>query len=307
MAAFIFPGQGSQVVGMGRDLYDAYPQVKELYDTAVDSLGFDLRQASFEGPEDLLRQTQVTQPALFVHSIALDLLLKEQGTRPEATAGHSLGEYSAVVSAGAMTFTHALEVVKVRGEEMAKAGKKAAGTMAAIMGATPEQIDTICRQAAAEGVVVPANLNAPGQVVISGDRGAIDRAVEIARELGIRRAIKLKVSGAFHSPLMAPARPALQAALEAVEVRDPQVPIYQNVVARAVHTAEELRANLLSQLESPVRWEATIRQMWDDGVREYFEVGSGKILQGLNRRIVPESLTLGSGSAAEMAQLDVSA
>lgn len=307
MTAFIFPGQGSQVVGMGRDLYDAYPQVKELYDTAVDILGYDLRQASFEGPEDLLRQTRITQPALFVHSIALDLLLKEQGTRPEATAGHSLGEYSAVVSAGAMTFADALEVVKVRGDEMAMAGEKAAGTMAAIMGATQEQIDTICHQAAAVGIVVPANLNAPGQVVISGDRGAIDRAVEIARDLGIRRAIKLKVSGAFHSPLMAPARPALQAALEAVQVHDPQVPVYQNVVARAVHTAEELRANLLSQLESPVRWEATIRQMWDDGVREYFEVGAGKILQGLNRRIVPDALTLGLGSAAEMAQIDVSA
>lgn len=292
---------------MGRDLYETFPIARDLYDQAVDILGFDLRRISFEGPEEELKQTQVTQPALFVHSIALEMLARERGLEPQATAGHSLGEFCAVVSARALDFADALLVVKARGEEMALAGERTPGAMAALLGADPGQVDRICSDAASAGVIVPANLNAPGQIVLSGDSTAIDKAVETAKKMGIRRAIKLNVSGAFHSPLMAPARRALAAALDRATFRDPQVPVYQNVTAMATSSAGEIKSNLLSQLEKPVLWEATIRQMWADGFSEYREVGAGKILQGLNRRILPDAVTAGLSSALDLNQLNVSA
>ena len=287
--AFLFPGQGSQYVGMCKDYYDQLDSAKERYHTASEILEFNLEDISFSGTEDTLRQTQYTQPAIFVHSIIVNDLLKEKDINPEAVAGHSLGEFSALVSAEVLTFEDALKIVKVRSTEMANAGKKAPGAMAAIIGADKEQLEIICRQ---NGIVVPANMNAPGQAVISGDKIAVEAAINTAKEIGIRRALPLRVSGAFHSPLMRPAREPLLEIINSVNFRDAKIPVYQNIQAEPVTDYNILRKNILKQLENPVLWSDIILNMKKEGISNFFEVGPGKVLKGLNQRIFPESTTI---------------
>jgi [acyl-carrier-protein] S-malonyltransferase len=247
-----------------------------------------LKEISFNGPEETLKETQYTQPAIFVHSIIVDKFLKEKDIIPDAVAGHSLGEFTALVSADVLSFENALNIVKIRSSEMAEAGKIFPGTMAAILGADDDQLKIICNQ---DGIVVPANLNAPGQVVISGEIKAIGNAILTAKEIGIRRALALNVSGAFHSPLMAPAREPLKELMNSIKFNNAKIPVFQNVSAAPVSIASEIRDNILNQLENPVLWCDTILNLKKSGVTEFFEVGPGKVLKGLNKRIFPESTT----------------
>ena len=287
--AFLFPGQGSQYVGMGEDFYNNSNYAQDIYKTASDILGFNLQEFSFNGPEETLKETQYTQPAIFVHSIIVDKFLKEKDIRANAVAGHSLGEFSALVSADVLSFESALEIVKVRSSEMAQAGKNVPGTMAAILGADDDQLKIICNQ---NGVVVPANINAPGQVVISGEIKAIKNAIITAKEIGIRRALALNVSGAFHSPLMTPARQPLLDVIDSIEFNNAKIPVYQNVSASPVTNATAIRDNILNQLENPVLWCDTILNLKQMGITDFYEVGPGKVLKGLNRQIFPESTTI---------------
>ena len=282
---FLFPGQGSQFVGMAKDLFDEFQFAKDRFRQAENILGYNLAEIAFEGPDDILKQTQFTQPSIFVHSIIINDFLSSKGISPSAVAGHSLGEFSALVSAQALSFDDALSIVKVRANEMAKAGNLHPGSMAAILGADENQLETICNQS---GIVVPANLNAPGQVVISGEIDAVTNAISTAKEIGIRRALPLNVSGAFHSPLMTSARVPLLEALDSVNFNDAKIPVYQNVNAEPVTKADELKSNILKQLESPVRWSEIISNMSRDGFTSFLEVGPGKVLQGLNKRILAE-------------------
>ncbi len=282
---FLFPGQGSQFVGMAKDLFDEFQFAKDRFQQAENILGYNLAEIAFEGPDDILKQTQYTQPAIFIHSVIVNDFLSSKGILPSAVAGHSLGEFSALVSAQVLTFEDALSIVKVRASEMAKAGNLHPGSMAAILGADENQLETICNQS---GIVLPANLNAPGQVVISGEVDAIENAIITAKEIGIRRALPLNVSGAFHSPLMTPARVPLLEALDSVNFNDAKIPVYQNVSAEPVTKADELKLNIFKQLESPVRWSEIISNMNRDGFTSFFEVGPGKVLQGLNKRILAE-------------------
>ena len=287
--AFLFPGQGSQYVGMGEDLYKQSDSAKLLYHTASEILGFNLQDVSFKGPEDRLMETQFTQPAIFVHSIIVDKFLKDKDIQPDTVAGHSLGEFTALVSANVLSFEDALKIVKVRSTKMADTGKQSPGTMAAILGADDKQLKIICKQ---DGIVVPANLNAPGQIVISGEIGAIENAIITAKNIGIRRALPLNVSGAFHSPLMSPVRKPLLNIINSVNFKDAYIPVYPNVSATPVIKASIIKDNILKQLENPVLWFDTILNMKMDGINDFFEVGPGNVLKGLNRRIYPESITI---------------
>ncbi|MBQ4390251.1 MAG: ACP S-malonyltransferase [Bacteroidales bacterium] len=281
--AYIFPGQGSQFPGMAQDLY---PLHKDLMEKANSILGFRITDVMFEGSADELKATRVTQPAIFLHSVVLALAMQE---RPDMVAGHSLGEFSALVAAGAMSFEDGLRLVAIRAAEMQKCCEKTPGAMAAIIKLPDEVIEEVC--ASIPGVV-PANFNSPGQVVISGEEAAVDRACALLKEKGAKRALKLPVSGAFHSPLMEPARAELARAIEATPFHRPACPVYQNVSALPTTDPEQIKSNLLLQLTSPVRWTQTVRNMAADGAARFVELGPGEVLCGLVRRILPEEGTL---------------
>lgn len=278
MKAFVFPGQGAQFVGMGKDLYDNNAQAKELFEKANEVLGFRITDLMFNGTEDDLKQTKVTQPAVFLHSVILALTMGDE-FKPDMVAGHSLGEFSALVAAGALPFEQGLKLVEARALAMQKACEVAPSTMAAIIGLPDEKVEEIC--ATIDGVCVPANYNCPGQVVISGEIAAIEAACEKFKEAGARRALPLKVGGAFHSPLMEPARAELAEAIEAADFSAPRCPIYQDVDAKPHTDPAEIKANLLQQLTAPVRWSHIVANMVADGMTEAEELGPGKVLQGL--------------------------
>ena len=284
--AYIFPGQGSQFPGMAKDLYSKH---QELMERANEVLGFRITDIMFEGTADDLKATKVTQPAIFLHSVLLSM---EQEQQPDMVAGHSLGEFSALVAAGAMDWEDGLRLVAIRAREMQKCCEKVPGTMAAIIKLPDEVIEQVC--AGIPGVV-PANFNSPGQVVISGEEQAVDTACEQLKAAGAKRALKLPVSGAFHSPLMEPARTELAGAIEATPFHAPRCPIYQNVTAQATTDPEEIKANLLKQLTSPVRWTQSVLNMREAGATHFVELGPGEVLQGLVRRILPEEGLLVEG------------
>lgn len=282
MKAYVFPGQGAQFIGMGQDLYENSDLAKSLFDQANDILGFKITDVMFNGTDEQLKETKVTQPAIFLHSVILAKVLGDD-FKPEMVAGHSLGELSALVANGVLNFEDGLKLVSQRALAMQKACEATPSTMAAILGLDDSIVEEVC--SSIDGVVVAANYNCPGQLVISGSVEAIDKACELLTEKGARRALKLPVGGAFHSPLMEPARTELAAAIENTEFRDPICPIYQNVTANAVTNPAEIKTNLMAQLTAPVKWTQTMNQMIADGCSEVVEVGPGKVLQGLFKKV----------------------
>lgn len=282
MKAYIFPGQGAQFSGMGLDLYENSPEAQELFEKANKILGFQITDIMFEGTAEQLKETKVTQPAIFLHSVILAKTLGE-AFKPEMVAGHSLGEFSALVAAGALSFEDGLKLVSQRALAMQKACEAAPSTMAAVLGLEDDVVENVCNTI--DGVVVAANYNCPGQLVISGEVEAINKACEALKEAGAKRALVLPVGGAFHSPMMEPAREELAAAIENTTFSKPNCPIYQNVTANAVTDENEIKANLISQLTAPVKWTQSVQQMITDGATLFTEVGPGNVLQGLVKKI----------------------
>lgn len=285
MKAFVFPGQGSQFVGMGKDLYETSPLAKELFDKADEILGFKITDIMFAGTDEQLKETKVTQPAVFLHSVISALCLGDDFA-PAMVAGHSLGEFSALVVSGALGFEDGLRLVAARANAMQKACEANPGTMAAIIGLSDEKVEEICAEVSKNGkLVIPANYNCPGQLVISGDVEAVNEACEKLKEAGAKRALPLKVGGAFHSPLMQPAKDELQKAIENTTISAPKCPVYQNVDAKPHTDAADIKANLIAQLTSPVRWTKSVQNMIADGADDFTECGPGKALQGMIGRI----------------------
>ncbi len=288
MKAYVFPGQGAQFTGMGKDLYDNSNQAKELFHLANEIMGFDITKIMFEGSDDELKQTKVTQPAIFLHSTILATCLGES-FNPAMVAGHSLGEFSSLVANKCISFEDGLKLVSQRAIAMQKACEMEPSTMAAILGLEDDIVEKICGEI--DGVVVPANYNCPGQLVISGSVPAVEAACAKLSEAGAKRALILQVGGAFHSPLMEPAREELAAAIENTQFNQPICPVYQNVTAHAVSNPDDIKKNLVLQLTAPVRWTQTMKQMLSDGATEVIEVGPGKVLQGLFKKVDREILT----------------
>jgi [acyl-carrier-protein] S-malonyltransferase len=285
--AFIFPGQGSQYVGMGKEFYDHFRVAKEVFEEADDTLRFSISSLCFQGPEEELRMTENTQPAILTTSIAtLKVLQTEKGINPQFTAGHSLGEYSALVASGALTFAEAVQTVRLRGKFMQEAVPVGEGAMAAILGMEREEVERLCDEAAAGEVLSPANFNCPGQIVIAGHSKAVQRAIERVKQDG-KRAVLLPVSAPFHSPLMKPAGERLEKALEEITVKDLNVPVVTNVEAEINTSKDRVKPLLVAQVSSPVRWEESMRKMIKEGIEKVLEIGPGKVLSGLMKRIDP--------------------
>ncbi|MDX1545264.1 MAG: ACP S-malonyltransferase [Christiangramia sp.] len=282
MTAYVFPGQGAQFSGMGADLYEKSPEAKELFHQANDILGFSITDIMFQGSAEDLKETKVTQPAVFLHSVILSKVLGNN-FKPDMVAGHSLGEFSALVANRVLSFEDGLKLVSQRAQAMQKACEIKPSTMAAVLGLEDEMVESVCAET--EGIVVAANYNCPGQLVISGEYDAVERACENLKERGAKRAMILPVGGAFHSPLMEPARKDLAAAIENTQFSDPICPVYQNVSTFAVNDPEEIKKNLVFQLTAPVKWTQSVQNMIKDGATEFIEVGPGKVLQGLVKKI----------------------
>lgn len=284
--AFLFPGQGSQYIGMAKDLFDHSVEAKEMIQTADEALGINLSYIMFNGPEDQLKQTEFTQPAIFLHSVVLTSLIRT--LEFEAAAGHSLGEYSALVASKAIQFYDAIKLVRARGLAMQRAGIENPGTLAAIVGLSSTEVESFCAQASSEGIVQCANFNSPGQIVISGSVEGVRKAMELCKTGGAKIVKELVVSGAFHSPLMQSAKDSLLDTLNSTNFYDAKLPVYANVTAKSVIKKDEIKDLLHRQVTSPVRWEESINNMINDGIEEFYEIGPGKVLQGLVKRINPD-------------------
>ena len=305
MTGWLFPGQGSQYVGMGLDLRENSEKAKEYFDISNEIMNCDIQSIIFNGPEELLKKTEYTQPAVYVVSVITGYLLIDKGLKPTALAGHSLGEYSALAIGGAFDFTTGLKLVKSRSENMANAGMEKSGTMAALVGLDDETVMNLCQSYDGNGVVVPANFNSPGQVVISGSIDAVEWVIKSSKDAGARMAVELNVSGAFHSPLMSPARENLAEMINSLEISDTVYPVFTNVDAKPVTKAIDIKSSLIQQLENPVLWAKSILEMKNKGINHFIEVGPGKVLQGLNKRIDRSIISQGVDSITKLEQIDV--